>query len=260
LSGAVAGAIITFGLFAFRPPAMPVQAQAQQPTLSPTPFDPGPEVEGPEVGEGISREGGVFINDLASKLNVPVTTLESDINSSFNVAANQAVSQGFLDQTTANQLTSREANLFTSGSGFIFDIDEFPPATNAIPVTGATLTPTSTATEEEVTATPNEEEENEKNETATKVESKEEEKEESVATENAESGEQHEVTPTVTPKPTHEESSPTTAPTATPRPTHTPRPTRTPEREFTATPMPSETPTPTLMPTQPEDFSLFYAP
>jgi hypothetical protein len=285
LTGAVAGALVTFGLVAFRSAATPVQAQAQATstatapaastetaTVSPTPFVAGPEVEGGEIGEGISREGGVFINDLASKLNVPVDVLESDISGSFNVAINQAVQQGFVSQADASQLAAREANLFTSGSGFIFDIDEFPGSNVAIPVTGATLAPT--ATPEVVTATPSEEEENDKDENS-QVESKEEEKEESAATEQAEDKEQHEASPTVTP--TLEASpisSPTPLPSKTPRATETPRSTRTPRPTETrrpsstpssknnpsATPMPSMTPLPTLTPTRVEDFSLFYAP
>ena len=92
LTGAVAGALITFGLVSFRWAPAPALAQVQNtstptapaasPSVSPTPFDPGPEVEGGEIGEGVSREGGVFINDLANKLNVPVNTLESDISGS----------------------------------------------------------------------------------------------------------------------------------------------------------------------------------
>jgi hypothetical protein len=166
-------------------------------------------------------------------LNVAVNTLESDISASFNVAVNQAVQQGFVTQTDANHIAEREANLITSGSGFIFDIDEFPSSSVAIPVTGATLTPSATPTEEEVTATPTEEEgENDKDENS-KVESQEEEKEESAATESAEDKEQHEIRPSSTPSSNN---------------------------NFTATPLPSMTPTPTLVPTQPEDFSLFYAP
>jgi hypothetical protein len=279
LTGAVAGALITFGLVSFRSAATPVQAQTQPTTtatapatgastVSPTPFDPGPEVEGGEVGEGISREGGVFINDLASKLNVPVSTLESDISGSFNMAVNQAVQQGFVNQTDANQIAAREANLFTSGSGFIFDIDEFPGSNVVIPVTGATLTPTATSTEEEVTATPSEDEENDKDENS-KIESKEEEKEESVKTEQVEDGEQHEVSPTVTPTlEVSPSASPTPLPSKTPRPTEIPRSTLTPRPSSTpssdnnasATPLLSMTPTPTMEPTQPEDFSLFYTP
>jgi hypothetical protein len=165
LSGVIAGAIVTFGLFAFRSQAIPVQAQAQpaatstsMPTISPTPFNPGPEVEGSETGEGISNEGGFFINNLAAKLNVPVTVLESDITTSLNDSNTQAVTQGFLDQTTANTLATREASLFTTGNGFFFDIDEFPTTATAVPLVPLfTLTPTSTTTEEEVTATPKDE-------------------------------------------------------------------------------------------------------
>jgi hypothetical protein len=273
LTGAVAGALITFGLVSFRSAATPVEAQVQATstvtapatgasTVSPTPFDPGPEVEGGEVGEGISREGGVFINDLASKLNVPVSTLESDISGSFNVAVNQAVQQGFVSQADANQIAGREANLFTSGSGFIFDIDEFPGSNVAIPVTGSTLTPTPTSTEEEVTATPNEEGENDKDENS-KIESSEEEKEESAATEQAEDKEQHEMTPSATPTlEVSPSASPTPLPSKTPRPSETPLPSSTPSSNNTATstPLPSLTPTPTLTPTKVEDFSLFYAP
>ncbi len=257
LTGAVAGALITFGMVSFRSAPAPVQAQAQPTatapatgtsTVSPTPFVPGPEVEGGEIGEGISREGGVFINDLASKLNVPVSTLESDISGSYNVAVNQAVQQGYITQADANQLAAREANLFTAGSGFIFDIDEFPGSNVAIPVTGSTLTPTATPSEEEVTATPSEGEQNDQDENS-KIESKEEEKEESAKTERAEDGEQREITPTVTPT---LEVSPSASPT--PLPSRTPLPSSTPSSNdnATATPtlLPSMTPTPTLVPTQ----------
>jgi hypothetical protein len=232
LTGAVAGALITFGLVSFRSPATPALAQVQDtstatapaasPTVSPTPLDSRPKVEGGEIGEGVSREGGVFINDLANKLNVPVNTLESDISGSFNVAVNQAVQQGFINQADANQLASREANLFTSGNGFIFDIDEFPGSSVVIPVTGSTLTPTPTSTEEEVTATPT-----------------------------------LEVSPSASPTP-HPSRIP--RPSETPRPTRTARPSSNNPASATPTLLPSMTPTPTLTPTQVEDFSLFYAP
>jgi hypothetical protein len=260
LTGAVAGAMIIFGLAAFRPQAIPMQAQAPStdtataavsttpavsatPTTSPTPFNPGPEVEGPEIGEGISREGGFFINDLAKKLNVPVDVLESDITSALNDTNNQAVTDGFLDQATANTLATREASLFSSGSGFFFDIDEFPPGANEIPVTGATLTPT----EEEVTATPteNESEENEKTRTPTENESEE----------------QHEAsrTPSPTLRPTHT-ASPTGEASPTPRPTreatHEPDERFTPTSELSATPGPSMTIAPTERPTEQDYLSL----
>jgi hypothetical protein len=285
LTGAVAGALITFGLVSLNNSATPVQAQVGQTTstptaavstttstptaaVSPTPFNPGPEVEGGEVGEGISREGGFFINDLASKLNVPVGTLETAITSSLSDTNVQAVKDGVLDQSTANLLASHETNLFASSGGFFFDIDEFPPGTVGIPVTGGFLAPTSTPTEE-VTATPNDAQ---KDKTETQVASREEEEGESAAVQNAENDENHEVTATATPKPTHEsESSRTPVPTtATPKPTRTPRPTSTQRSETTNTPRPTResrptsTPrseskaTPTLMPNQQEDFSLFY--
>jgi hypothetical protein len=242
LTGAVAGAVIAFGITAFRSPAAPVQAQGQIPTpvVSPTPFNPGPETEGNEIGEGISQEGGFFVNDLANKLNVPVDTLESDITSSLTDANNQAVSQGLIGQNSANALQTHIDNLFSSGTGFFFDIDEFPAANNLtpaqIPITGATLTPTPTETvapEEE-----NEEEENEEHH----------HEEEATRTPTPNLGGEATQTPEVSSTP---ESTHTPRPTHTPQPTHTPRPTRTPQP--THTPRPTRTPNapdnPTLTPT-----------
>jgi hypothetical protein len=170
-------------------------------TVSPTPFNPGPEVEGSETGEGISNEGGFFINDLATKLNVPVSVLESAITTSLNDSNTQAVTQGFMNQTTANALATREASLFTTGNGFFFDIDEFPATATSVPLAPLfTLTPTSTSTEE-VTSTPKD-----KDRTATPVEEKETSKTPS------ENGEGQEVTSTATATP-NEMASPTPTPT-----------------------------------------------
>jgi hypothetical protein len=156
----LAVSVIALGLSAFQggatpgtpldQSATPSAPQGQLPTVAitpyPTPFNPGPEVEGTEVGEGISQEGGYFINDLANKLNIPVATLEAAISSSLIDADNQALNQGLIDQNAADALNQRATQMFSSGSGFFFDIDEFGPTSTPTPALPAPIVITSVVT------------------------------------------------------------------------------------------------------------------